>query len=74
MANFRDEALNRQANFLGPVAKVIYSFRYPTHEGLGIALSSVLVADEIGGATWRIMSEQQNSPRPLIRRLVSISR
>ena len=27
MANFREAALYRQANFLGPVAKVIYSFR-----------------------------------------------
>src|SRR4029077_17209211 len=74
MANFRDEALYRQANFLGPVAKIIYSFRHPTGEGLGVALSSVLVADDIGGATWRITGEQHSSPRPLIRSLVSISR
>jgi len=62
MANFRDEALYLQDNFLRPIAKVIYSFRYPTDEGLGVALSSVLVADDIGGATWRITGEQRSSP------------
>jgi hypothetical protein len=50
-ANFRAEALYRQANFLGPVAKVIYSFCHPMDEGLEVALSSVLVADEIGPST-----------------------
>lgn len=42
MANFRDEALYRQANFLGPVVKVIYAFRYPSDEDLEVTLSSVL--------------------------------
>jgi len=49
MANFREEALYRQANFLGPVAKVTYSFRYPADEGLGVALrghnSAYMVTD-----------------------------
>jgi hypothetical protein len=54
-ANLRDEARYRQANSLGPVANIVYFFRYPTDEGLGVALSSVLVADDLGGppgASW----------------------